>query len=127
MKLTIALIVPFLLAAIVALMFIVTFSLTHGKIEDALFNSIVVGGGAAGYLLPSFIAGVRNAPHYPIILGINILGGWTVIGWIAALIWAVIDKKDQPVVVQQFIYREKHPQGYQHSNPVPPKLPSNII
>jgi uncharacterized membrane protein YqaE (UPF0057 family) len=40
------------------------------------------------YLLPSLVALVRGikTPQGPILL--NILLGWTVLGWIAALIWA---------------------------------------
>ena len=44
------------------------------------------------YPLPSLIAATRTAEHSVSILLINLLFGWTVLGWIAALIWAVIEK-----------------------------------
>lgn len=39
------------------------------------------------YFLPAFLA--RNKPNFTSILILNILAGWTFIGWIIALIWAI--------------------------------------
>lgn len=41
------------------------------------------------YFLPSIVAYNRNHNQYNPILLLNLFLGWTVIGWIAALIWAV--------------------------------------
>jgi Superinfection immunity protein len=41
---------------------------------------------AAGYFLPSFIAWGRN--RAAAIFALNLVAGWTVIGWLAALVWA---------------------------------------
>ena len=43
------------------------------------------------HFLPAIIAGVRHARNFGWILVINLLLGWTVIGWIVALIWAIRD------------------------------------
>lgn len=43
------------------------------------------------YFLPSVIAGTRNANHQGAIFFINLLFGWTILGWIAALIWAIVE------------------------------------
>lgn len=48
------------------------------------------------YMLPSIIASIRKAGHDGAILMINLLFGWTVLGWIAALIWAVVEKPRKP-------------------------------
>ena len=40
------------------------------------------------YLLPGFIAEHRGHRSSTAILVLNVLLGWTVIGWIAALIWS---------------------------------------
>ena len=51
------------------------------------------------YFVPTIIACVRGH-HQKIAIGaLNILLGWTAIGWIVALIWSVtaIDKKDMLV------------------------------
>ena len=44
------------------------------------------------YLLPSIIAERRRHGDFPAILVLNILLGWTFIGWIFALVWAFCDK-----------------------------------
>jgi hypothetical protein len=44
----------------------------------------------AFYLLPTFIAGSRGGGHENIIF-INLLFGWMVLGWIAALLWAIVE------------------------------------
>jgi len=47
------------------------------------------------YFLPAFLA--RNKPNFTSILILNILAGWTVIGWIIALVWAISADSQQPV------------------------------
>ncbi|HYL86381.1 MAG TPA: superinfection immunity protein [Candidatus Angelobacter sp.] len=39
------------------------------------------------YFLPAFLA--RNKPNFTSILLLNLLAGWTFIGWIIALVWAL--------------------------------------
>lgn len=70
------------------------------------------------YMLPTFIAALKDAPNFIIITVVNIFVGWTGIVWLGCLIWAVLDSKPkEPVVIQQIIYRESHPS--------PPPLPSD--
>jgi Superinfection immunity protein len=46
------------------------------------------------YFLPAVIASNRNTKHGGMIVFINFVFGWTVLGWIAALIWAIdVSKK----------------------------------
>ena len=45
------------------------------------------------YFLPSYIAGARRHKYFKSILLINILTGWTFLGWAAALIWSFVDEK----------------------------------
>src|SRR5215472_15346377 len=47
------------------------------------------------YFLPAFLA--RNKPNFTSILILNILAGWTFIGWIIALVWAISSDSQQPV------------------------------
>jgi hypothetical protein len=42
----------------------------------------------AGYMLPWAIAAVRDVPHWSV-FWINLLLGWTVVGWIIALVMAL--------------------------------------
>lgn len=46
----------------------------------------------AAYFLPSIIACVRNHPSIVAIVLLNTLAGWTFIGWLASLIWSVINQ-----------------------------------
>ena len=48
--------------------------------------SILIGLGS--YFAPTVIAQTRNIKHPFTIFSINLLFGWTVVGWIAALVWA---------------------------------------
>ena len=57
-----------------------------------------IGFGFVMYFLPSIIALARNKRDITAILLLNVLLGWTVIGWVVALVWAV--KTDVPMVVR---------------------------
>ena len=45
----------------------------------------------AAYFLPTLIAAGRHAQHEMGILALNLLLGWTFLGWVGALVWAVSD------------------------------------
>jgi threonine/homoserine/homoserine lactone efflux protein len=49
--------------------------------------------GVLFYFLPTLIAMKRNAEHSNAIFAVDVLLGWTVLGWLAALLWAVTDKE----------------------------------
>ena len=54
------------------------------------------------YLLPSAIAAIRKARHDGAIILVNVIFGWTVLGWIAALIWAVIEQpREEPTTAEE--------------------------
>lgn len=42
------------------------------------------------YFLPTIIAAVRQTKSILGIVLLNIFGGWTFIGWIIALVWALV-------------------------------------
>jgi hypothetical protein len=46
------------------------------------------------YFLPSVIASSRGHKNKPAIIVLNLLLGWTFLGWIAALIWAFTDNTE---------------------------------
>lgn len=56
-----------------------------------------IGFGFVMYFLPSIIAIARSKRDITGIVLLNFLLGWTAIGWVVALVWAV--KTDVPVVV----------------------------
>lgn len=46
------------------------------------------------YFVPTFLAsGKRNGGA---IFALNLFLGWTLIGWVGALIWALVEKKSEP-------------------------------
>jgi Superinfection immunity protein len=45
------------------------------------------------WLLPTIIAVRRKAPNIGVIVVINVLLGWTLIGWVGALAFAVVDQQ----------------------------------
>jgi hypothetical protein len=63
----------------------------------ALFVPIL-GFGFVLYFLPAIIAFARSERDAGAILVLNFLLGWTAIGWVIALVWAL--KQDVPAVVR---------------------------
>lgn len=47
------------------------------------------------YLLPSFVALHRKHVNTTAICVLNILVGWSFIGWVAALVWALVKSDDK--------------------------------
>ncbi|MGQ7247600.1 superinfection immunity protein [Halomonas sp. V046] len=46
----------------------------------------------AAYFLPCIIAAIRKMPHTAAITVLNLVAGWTFVGWVVALTWACLDK-----------------------------------
>jgi hypothetical protein len=58
------------------------------------------------YFVPSFIAGSRRHTELLPIAVLNLLLGWTVLGWVAALVWSLTSKvrpQDAPVLASDRI------------------------
>ena len=58
----------------------------------------IFGFGFAMYFLPTIIAFARNKRDTTSILLLNFFLGWTMIGWVVALVWAV--KTDVPMMAR---------------------------
>jgi hypothetical protein len=52
------------------------------------------------YFVPAIIALVRNHHNKIPIIALNILLGWSVLGWVAALIWSLMTAHPETVVVR---------------------------
>lgn len=78
------------------------------------FIVIVIGGGI--YLAPTIIASRKGHPNTTSIAIINITLGWSLIGWIIALVWAVkeseapyvatFDSSQQPLIPKPNVWAE---------------------
>lgn len=64
----------------------------------ALFFPPIFGFGFVLYFLPAIIAFARSKRDAVSILVLNLLLGWTAIGWVIAVVWAL--KNDVPVVLR---------------------------
>ena len=47
----------------------------------------------AAYFVPTIIAALRRHPNWQGILLVNLLLGWTYVGWIGALVWSLYHKR----------------------------------
>jgi len=47
----------------------------------------------AVYFVPTIVAIVRHARNVLGIVLLNIFGGWTLVGWIIALVWSIRDER----------------------------------
>ncbi|MFH1032812.1 MAG: superinfection immunity protein [Chloroflexota bacterium] len=47
----------------------------------------------AVYFAPTIVAITRRAKNISGIVLLNIFGGWTFVGWVISLVWAIIDPK----------------------------------
>lgn len=54
--------------------------------EDGLLRTLLL---LSLYVLPSVIAQARAHHNRTAILLVNLVLGWTVLGWLAALVWSV--------------------------------------
>lgn len=61
--------------------------MTHAlKLVVALFVVICT----LGYLLPTMVAWTSNNKNTGAIFALNLFLGWTLIGWVVALVWSLI-------------------------------------
>ncbi len=66
------------------------------------------------YFLPTLIACGRNLPSRAGIAMVNLFLGWTFIGWIAALVWAIAAPSPW------YVYAHPHYPSYPPYPPCPP-------
>ena len=58
-----------------------------------MFSLLLFMGMVTIYLIPSIIAMKREHSNLPAIVTLNLLFGWTFLGWGIALIWSFTDNK----------------------------------
>jgi hypothetical protein len=55
----------------------------------------------AMYFLPTIVAFARDHSQKAAIFLLNFLLGWSVIGWVVAIVWAVTNSTPQTVIINQ--------------------------
>lgn len=89
-----------LVLGIVALLVIGLFwAVNSGMPAEGIFIIPVV---VMTYLLPTFLALGRRHKALPAIFALNLFLGWSLLGWVAALVWSLTNPKPvEAVVVNQ--------------------------
>jgi hypothetical protein len=67
-----------------------------GTMEVAV---LLLGMGIVPYFVPTIVAAARQRPNTGAIFALNLLLGWTFVGWIVALVWALVNDKPPVIVV----------------------------
>jgi hypothetical protein len=79
-------------------------SVTSANPLPALDNSWLIAGSlTAIYFAPALIAFFRRQQNRWLILALNFLFGWTLVGWIICLAWAARAPSGEPVLVVQTV------------------------
>lgn len=86
---------PWLLAGGVIAIFVVAVMSGNETVAESIRNLILMPVGIVAalimislYLAPSIIAYKNKKANYVAIIMLNVITGWTIIGWIGSLIWA---------------------------------------
>lgn len=99
---------------LVVLSFLAFYSYSMGmeRVDLNAFGKIVVFSGIVFiplfYMLPTIEAAIRKSSNLPAIAAVNFFLGWSLLGWVAALVWAfkkpghVIVSEISPVPTAQF-------------------------
>lgn len=56
----------------------------------------IVAVGLVWYLMPAIVAFIRKSPHKFAILAVNFFLGWSGLGWLFMMLWAVFGKSLVP-------------------------------
>ena len=62
---------------------------------------LLIGVSLIVYFLPSMIAGTREHHQTGAIFCLNLFAGWSIIGWIIAIVWACTNPPAQQIVTQE--------------------------
>ena len=57
---------------------------------------LIIGSIIFAYFLPTIVAAARKHNNEGAIFALNLLLGWTFLGWVAALVWALTDNTRKP-------------------------------
>src|ERR1700680_4765103 len=57
---------------------------------------LLIFAGTALYFVPTFIARANRKSNTTAIVALNIVAGWTIIGWVVALVWSLMVEPGAP-------------------------------
>jgi hypothetical protein len=75
---------------------------------DGLVFLVMLAIGVAVYFLPLIIAVMRSHPNAGALAVLNLLLGWTLLGWVGALVWSLLSRPQQATDAQSQAIAEKY-------------------
>jgi len=75
---------------------------------DGLIGLAVLAVAVAAYFLPLIIAVMRSHPNAGALAALNLLLGWTLLGWVGALVWSLLSKPQRATDAQSQAIAEKY-------------------
>ena len=79
--------------ALLIAVWLLWYTISTGNVESAMFTGMFVYLGFFIYFVPVLVAANNNHPAAVSIFLLNLFLGWTVLGWVAALVWAAMPVK----------------------------------
>lgn len=71
--------------------------LTISRAVAVLAAAVIIAMAVAAYVTPSIIAHFRGHPNKAAIIALNLIAGWTFIGWTIAFVWSLTHQARSPV------------------------------
>jgi hypothetical protein len=71
----------------------------ESSVDHAISGLLLIGLILSGYFLPTIVAFYRGHDNRVGIMLLNLLLGWTCLGWIGALIWSVLSMTTRERVI----------------------------
>ena len=68
---------------------------------DTFMMIVFLAVAVAVYFIPNFVATARKHQNANAIFVVNLLLGWTIIGWVVALVWALTTVKPQEAATEK--------------------------
>lgn len=59
------------------------------------------------YMLPFIIGAIRKVKGITLLFCIDFFLGWTIVGWIIALVWAIFERKSSYLEVEHKVKKKK--------------------
>lgn len=79
--------------------------------------------GVVLYFLPTIVANYNHRDNCGAILALNLLLGWTFLGWVVALVWALTDSKRPAPESTPYAQYDDHARGIGQPLTMPPDRP----
>lgn len=63
---------------------------------------------AVVYLIPSIVAALRGHRNLLPVMVVNVLLGWTLVGWVVAMVWSLLARPEIDVREPRYVPRRRY-------------------